>query len=40
MKKCITLIIAIVMIFISLNTAYASLNDGLVAHYPFNGNAN
>ncbi len=30
----------IIFIIISVSFVYADLNDGLVAHYPFNGNAN
>jgi hypothetical protein len=37
MKKI--LIILIVLIFVSIS-AYAGINDGLIAYYPFNGNAN
>ena len=40
MKKIITVLIAIIMTFIFFTMASANLNDGLVAYYPFNGNAN
>lgn len=40
MKKIITVLIAISMSVMFVATALADLNDGLVAHYPFEGNAN
>jgi uncharacterized protein YxeA len=36
MKKILFLLIAIIL---SSVCAYAGINDGLVAYYPFNGNA-
>ena len=40
MKKIIPLYIVLAICFITLPQALADLNDGLVAYYPFNGNAN
>ena len=40
MKKFITVLMAISMTFMFTATALADLNDGLVAYYSFNGNAN
>jgi hypothetical protein len=37
MKK---ILIPLMVIILSFATAHAGINDGLVAHYPFNGNAN
>lgn len=39
MKKVISLLMALGMIFLVAGIASADLNDGLVAYYPFNGNA-
>ena len=38
MKK--TLVLATVVLLLASGIAFAGLNDGLVAYYPFNGNAN
>ncbi len=40
MKKIGFLILALAVVFVFDNITHADLNDGLVAHYPFNGNAN
>ena len=40
MKKVMLFIVSLVMIFSFSGPAVAGLNDGLVAYYPFNGNAN
>jgi hypothetical protein len=40
MKKSGIFIIALAIVFAVGGMAYADLNDGLVAYYPFNGNAN
>lgn len=40
MKKFLTILISFLMFFAYPNTTFAGLNDGLVAYYPFNGNAN
>ncbi len=39
MKKIAMSMAALVMVFVVDGAAFADLNDGLVAHYPFNGNA-
>lgn len=40
MKKILSVLMAASMIFMFAGSASADLNDGLVAYYPFNGNAN
>ena len=40
MKKLTFFLISLAMVFIFCGITYADLNDGLVAYYPFNGNAN
>ena len=40
MKKWVILLIVVLLSFVTNGTSYADLNDGLVAYYPFNGNAN
>ena len=40
MKIFFTVLMVISMTFMFVTTALADLNDGLVAYYPFNGNAN
>ena len=42
MKRIVTSLAVVCMISTLINTkaAFADLNDGLVAYYPFNGNAN
>ena len=40
MKKIISLFVIFVISFVFLAQASADLNDGLIAYYPFNGNAN
>ena len=42
MKKTIYLVIVVVccVLVLEMNSSWASLTDGLVAYYPFNGNAN
>jgi len=40
MKKIGFLILALAVFFVFDNITHADLNDGLVAYYPFNGNAN
>jgi len=39
-KKTVKLIFALALSCLMVGNAQAGLNDGLVAHYPFNGNAN
>jgi hypothetical protein len=39
MNKSRVFIIALAIVFAVDGMAYADLNDGLVAYYPFNGNA-
>lgn len=39
MNKNRVFIIALAIVFAVDGMAYADLNDGLVAYYPFNGNA-
>jgi len=41
LKKNISIFGIVILFFIALNgTCYSGINDGLVAYYPFNGNAN
>lgn len=40
MRKGITVFLTVMFLFVFAVTAFASLSDGLVAYYPFNGNAN
>ena len=40
MKKLKTVILTTIMIVLISSLSLAGINDGLVAHYPFDGNAN
>ena len=40
MKKTMILMICLWLLFLGIGLAYADLNTGLIAHYPFTGNAN
>jgi hypothetical protein len=40
MKKGFILFVMLSALFLQLHVAMAALTDGLVAHYPFSGNAN
>jgi hypothetical protein len=40
MKKFTVLLLSLCFILVSSQTSFADLSDGLVAHWPFNGNAN
>ena len=40
MKKLVVLTMALAVVCVLCNIVYADLNDGLVAYFPFNGNAN
>ena len=40
MKRLMIVLLVTVLSFIAFGNAQADLNDGLVAYYPFNGNAN
>ena len=40
MKKISIISIVLIISFVFYGMALADLNDGLVAYYPFNGNAN
>ena len=40
MKKLAVILLSLTLVFILGGSGYADLNDGLVAYYPFNGDAN
>lgn len=40
MKRILLVLVSVLIIFIFYGPAYADLTDGLIAYYPFNGNAN
>lgn len=40
MKRFVMLLLAVAMVFMFGGASFADLNDGLVAQYLFNGNAN